>query len=417
MVRGSRSSRLSRFAHAVASLTVVAAGACDRGAPISTRSWCTADSGVAVAFTAADDPGSWAHDGRGSPHFVELWRVGGLKEGEELGFPLNPSVSAAGRLAVPDWMLGNLTVLDADGTWYGDWARRGPGPGELARPAAVRWSGDSDSLTVFDIDAGKVEFLDADGPIRPPIRVDPTYFTPVVMSGSVRWVGVTPDAAVLLAPVPVPEGSSGAEEYRTAESPILLRRAGTDTTDTLATIAVPTTPERPFYGALPAPGWPTTVAAVDERGGVYVGGMDARYRIVVSDDSAGVGRIVCRDAPGLPLGERELVPRSGEDAELADVLAEGVKPDAPAPFGRIFVSHEGNLWVQRERPSMMGTSEAYVGVPGALYDVFDSEGAYLGEVRAPENARFQAAFGDTVWAYEIGDLDETWVVAYQMRWD
>lgn len=46
--------------------------------------------------------------------------------------------------------------------------------------------------------------------------------------------------------------------------------------------------------------------------------------------------------------------------------------------------------------------------------MFDTEGAYLGEVRAPANARFQAALGDTVWAYEIGELDETRVVAYQM---
>ena len=37
-------------------------------------------------------------------------------------------------------------------------------------------------------------------------------------------------------------------------------------------------------------------------------------------------------------------------------------------------------------------------------------------VRAPENARLQAALGDTVWAYEMGELDETWVVAYELRW-
>lgn len=66
-------------------------------------------------------------------------------------------------------------------------------------------------------------------------------------------------------------------------------------------------------------------------------------------------------------------------------------------------------------PSALRFGEFYHGVPGARYDVFDDTGTYLAEVRAPENARLRVALGDTVWAYEIGELDETWVIAYELR--
>jgi hypothetical protein len=393
---------------------------CERDESTPAVGWCGADSTrVPVALAAADDPGLWAREGLSELRFVELWRAGGLNEGEELAFPLNLSVSREGRLAIADWELGNLSVVEPDGTWIRDWAPRGQGPGELARPAAARWIGGSDTVAVFDIDNGRVVFLASGEAVRPPIRVDAGFLLPIAVSGQVRWVGVTPSGGVLIAPVPVPESSSSDSRYETALSSILLQGPGARSIDTLAVAVLPTVPERPPFGRTTAPGWPQPAAAVGEDGSIVVGGMDARYRTLQLDASGDTALVICRDAPALPFSERER--RADADDESLEILeqmmAEAQRPDSLAPFGRMFLSSEGRLWVQRDRPSSLRFREAYHGVPGALYDVFDADGRYLGEVRAPENARLQAALGDTVWAYEIGELDETWVVAYGLRWD
>lgn len=414
--------RASRRSTAVglACLGVVVAS-CTMDEPASrTAAWCEADpgpSGADVALTPADNEGAWAREGLGSPSFVELWRAGGLNEGEELAFPLNASVSHAGRLAIADWQLGNLSIVERDGRWVGDWAPRGQGPGELARPAAVRWIGATDTVTVFDIDNARVAFFSGGEPVRGPTRVDANFLLPIVASGSVRWVGVTPTGAVLIAPTPVPEAVSPRSEYETALAPILLQEPGATRVDTLAVASLPTLPDRPPFGGITVPGWPMPVAAVGNDGSIVVGGVDARYRVLRFDSSGGDKLAVCREAPALAFSDREQ--RADGDDENVEILegmiAEARRPDSLAPFGRLFLSAEGNLWVQRERPSALRFRESYHGVPGALYDVFDPDGRYLGEVRAPENARLQAALGDTVWAYEIGELDETWVVAYELR--
>lgn len=377
--------------------------------------WCTTESpDIESILTTSSDEGVWARDGLSPPRFVELWRAGGLNEGEELAFPLIPSVSANGQLAIADWMLGNLTIVEPDGTWRGNWVRRGQGPGELTLPVASQWVGRSDSLTVFDIDNLKVAFFVGGDLVKSPIGVDPNFLAPTINSGSLRWIGVTPDGSVVLAPTVRASADSG---YETADALLLHLQAGAESVDTFAVASLPTMPDQAPISGLVAPGWPMPHAAIGSDGIIFVGGMDARYRIVVFGPTADTTLIVCRDAPALPFGEREL--RADSDDENAKILermtGEAPRPDSLAPFGRMFVSHEGHLWVQRERASALRFGELLHGVPGATYDVFDSTGLYLGEIHAPEKARLQAAVGDTVWAYETGELDETWVVAYELK--
>lgn len=46
--------------------------------------------------------------------------------------------------------------------------------------------------------------------------------------------------------------------------------------------------------------------------------------------------------------------------------------------------------------------------------MFDPSGGYLGAVAAPAGARILAASGDRVWTLELGELDEIWLVAYEL---
>jgi hypothetical protein len=147
------------------------------------------------------------------------------------------------------------------------------------------------------------------------------------------------------------------------------------------------------------------------------GGEDGAYRVVIHDDEGRPARQICRDAPALPLSAEEAgrgeVPEAMRD--LAAALRDAPRPDAIAPYGRIFLDADGRLWVQRERPNPFDGADAMLGVAGARYDIFDDEGRYLGELRAPPRARLQAALGDTVWAFEVGELEETSVVAYRVE--
>ena len=79
------------------------------------------------------------------------------------------------------------------------------------------------------------------------------------------------------------------------------------------------------------------------------------------------------------------------------------------------LGRQGRLWVERDRPSMGDPAQLLSGRPGSAYDVFDADGAYLGEVRAPEKSKLVAASGDRVWAFEVGEFDVTWVVAYRLE--
>ncbi len=104
-----------------------------------------------------------------------------------------------------------------------------------------------------------------------------------------------------------------------------------------------------------------------------------------------------------------------EPEALAEALREAGPPETPASFGRLVLDADGRLWVQRERPRPGVDRAELYGMPGAEHDVFDAAGRYLGTVRLPEGARLQTARGDTVYAFEIGDMGETWVVAYAMN--
>jgi hypothetical protein len=298
-------------------------------------------------------------------------------------------------------------------------------------PVAAAW-GDDGRLAVFDVVAPKVTHLAdatrasesvsaAEGSSAAEDRaVTPAFTAPVVSSGELLWAGVQPSGAALLqaAHLPHPDETTTRGATTGRRLALILRLpSGAAAPDTLARGIVRTIPEgRPFAGwALP--GWPRPVAAVGPGGVLATGGKDGAYRIVIHDDEGLPTRQVCRDAPALPLSADEAgrgeVPEAMRD--LAAGLRDAPRPDALAPYGRIFLDANGRLWVQRERPSPFDGTDALLGVAGAHYDIFDDEGRYLGELRAPPRARLQAALGDTVWAFEVGELEETSVVAYRVE--
>ena len=394
-------------------LAGLTAGFCFGCSSSADTNWCESSvDGSEVVFSQG--PGAWDREQR-SPELQELWRAGGLREGEELAFPVGAVASPTGQLAIADFRLAEVIVLDPDGSWLGAWGARGEGPGELTSPVAATWDRRDGTLAVFDFGRAKVVFLRDGDPVREDVRVAPGLLAPVLASGEMLWAGVQPSGGVLVQPVPRMDPADP-ERRRGA---VLYIAPGSQEADTLASNWNPTVGGSAPSASLAAPGWPRLVAAVGTDGAIALGGLDSRYRVLILDEHGLARRVICRDSPAVALDDRELraPPEGSKATEHEAALRAAPRPDSLAPYGRVFLGARGRLWVQRERPAPLRYLAHLLGVPGSAYDVFDQDGRYLGEVQAPEQSRLQAAVGDTVWAYEIGDLDETWVVVYRLHFN
>lgn len=391
----------------VATVLLLVVG-CDRPQDIS---WCAPpEPGVEVA--ASSGPGVWEREGERRT-LVEIWRAGGLNEGQELAYPVALSAGPSGHVAIPDFQLSEVIVVGPDGTWLGPWGRRGRGPGELATPVAATWSRDG-TLAVFDVVASKVLFMEAGEPAGPDLRVDPSFTAAIVASGQLPWAGVQPNGGVLVQPTP--EAVTGSPDSG-ARAALLLRLAPrASTPDTLVRATIRTLSDGRFAGwSLPA--WPRLIAAIGTDGAIAVNAAEAEYRVTVLDGAGDPVRVICRQAPAQPVTDGERGTGASAPPELLEAMRAAPLPDSAQSFGRLFWGAHGRLWVQRDRSSPLENAEAFFGVPGALYDLFDEEGRYLGEFSAPAGVILQSAAGDTVWGLEFGEFDEAWVVAYRVERD
>ncbi len=374
---------------------------------------CQDNAALAYCTAAADEPvvistgeGVWSQDGL-TPRLTELWRAGGLREGQELSYPAGLAVSSEGRVAVADFILAEVVVIEPDGRWLGPWGRRGAGPGELDTPVAVGWGAD-EVLAVFDLMASKVLFLQDGNAVRDDLPVTRDIASAIFMAGELPWVAVQPDGGIILQP---PASRNEGDGERGRLDLLLYYAPGIEVPDTLIRSHTPASAL--VQGQIGA-GWQGPRAALGPGGMIALADTAGNYRIEIRDSTGRPLRQICRDAAALPLNAWERGDSLPEDLspELASAFRQASRPRPPAAVGRLFAGADGRLWVQRDRSSVFHGD--FLGVPGATYDVFDNDGQYLGSVDAPPRTRFQAALGDTILAFATGDLDETEVVAYQL---
>jgi hypothetical protein len=167
------------------------------------------------------------------------------------------------------------------------------------------------------------------------------------------------------------------------------------------------------------PGAALPVAAALGGGLMAVGGVTPQYTVQIVDREGQIQRQICWDRPPLPYSDAEV---SGVEGANIPGLQEELKRTRPsadlAAIGRLIGDDQGNLWVQRDRPSPLSIWDRFLGRRAAEFDMFDSNGQYVGSVRAPDRVRVTTILEDLAIGIRTGEYDELSVVGLALpnRW-
>ena len=92
------------------------------------------------------------------------------------------------------------------------------------------------------------------------------------------------------------------------------------------------------------------------------------------------------------------------------------------PFSGIEIGSDGRIWVRRNvHPIQIQPDEAPDGRPTIgwaqpfVYDVFEVDGTFLGEIRFPERFEPYLFGAGRVWGVRLGEFDEQYVVRLSIR--
>lgn len=383
-------------------LAVVACSACSGPGP-SVPDWCgTEGTGASVRYSVHSR----------TLALREAWRRGGLREGEDLVSPEAPSIDRAGRVALIDRAIEEVVAIRQGGEWLGPVVKQGDGPGEIGLPIAVAWGRDG-RLLVADFERQRiVEWSVSGGTIGEVSSIARGVLDWVYSAGEAHWgwFGLASNGDVLL----------DRRERTGPDAPVLTRLEKYSASETgrsqvlMQVDAVALTPRR----TLVAPGFPRALGAIGPDGVVAVTGASGHYRVRLLKSDGSDSVIVCRETPGVPLSRAEQGdtsfsgegPARVEFDEMREWLRAARRPTEPLPIGRLFFGSTGRLWVERDRPNPFK-----LGPPaGSAYDIFSELGEYVGTVQAPSGVTLYGESDAWVIGYEVGSLDETSVVAYEL---
>lgn len=361
--------------------------------------WCVAPDGADLRV--ADEPAGWS----ARPELRTAWRIDGAQHGRELMIPTSAAISDAGdRIAIADLGLGEVVVIGLNGEWLGRWGRSGSGPGELRAPYAVAWRPDR-QVIVYDPAGSKLVVFDSTGTTRDDEPVDPAFTA--ALGGGARSIQLDGSGLLLAEP-----GAGFRGEGQMRLHPVLrggLPGGGVDTVlqNDVPAVLVP--------GAAPmsAPGFAVPLGAMDGDSILALAGDLPEYRVQVYR-AGRLSHVICRDVEPQPFTDAEAEPTDDDVPDaVVDAMANAERPATPAAIGRLAIDEERRLWVQRDRPRALTGLDFVLGRAGALFDVYDHDGVFLGEVRLPEGVRFLGAVDGLIIGLEASELDELSVLALE----
>ena len=393
--------------------------ACGGDAP-GTAEWSgsVADSaGVAVVTNPAE--GLWPEEGGWTVR--EVLAIGGLDAppAEQFGQVTGIEVGPDGALYVLDQQASELRVFSTDGEHLGTIGEPGQGPGQLGRALAGPFAVGGDIL-VPDLQNQRVSRYSTEGESLGSFRLDFTAGVPI------RWDGpldgrLLAQRRVVTMPGDEPEVPGG--------DPVVAVDLDGAVADTLLVLPRGQSldmsrdgPSLRFFA--PEPIWD---AGPDGR---LVSGMNASFRIEVRSPEGRLERIVTLPRQRRPVTERdrdvmldamrELSLSQGAPPQAVDMmLSRATFAESYPLFASLLVGPDGTLWAQQLRTGdelaggAEGTFDAQdLGSP--VWDVFDAEGRYLGEVTFPGRFQPLRVDGDRIWGVARDELDVQSVKGFEV---
>ncbi|HEX6135105.1 MAG TPA: 6-bladed beta-propeller [Longimicrobiales bacterium] len=349
--------------------------------------------------------------------------IGELEGADEYTFGNVQDIAVAddGTMYVLDGQTLNIRVYSPDGTHVRTFGRQGEGPGELKQPygmlflsdgrLVVRdagnarmnvYSRDGESLTTWPIPGGFITsapiFRDEDDNVYTDIIAvrhdDGSWRTGMLrLSSSGEW------------------GDTVVRPYVDYEPPRLTatRVSGNNRSMSMSNV--------PF--------WPQALSAMN-RNGEFIGGIADRYAVFIWRSDGTVLRIE-RDVAPVPVDQAEAaaaierVTRSMQNLD-GSWSWDGPQPPPTKPaFTEIRVGDDNRIWIRisqpgvRQPPDPDAERDARGRMPvdqwlePTVYEVFESDGDYVGAVRLPDRFRPMTIRGGHVWGVLRDEYDVQYV--------
>ena len=163
--------------------------------------------------------------------------------------------------------------------------------------------------------------------------------------------------------------------------------------------------------------------------GFTVVGVPRAYEFEVRHPDARVVRVRRPHTPValLPEEKAELEAQADWMRENQGQFLSSDIPDIPGTkpaYAEIRAAADGRIWVRRHVTAVKQGEEEAEPDPGrpprrlwrepSVYDVFEADGTYLGEVRLPDRMRISWIGREHVWAVHSGEMDESYIVRLRL---
>jgi hypothetical protein len=373
--------------------------------------------GVTIVSNA--DVGLWTEADRWTVE--EDLRIG-VREGDpdyQFGEIVGITTDSRGRIFVVDRQAKHIKVFSPEGVYEQTIGGPGGGPGELAVPSFEPVIGAGDTLLVHDRRNRRVNRYAPDGSSAGSFRV--------VIQEGVAWKYRATSSGVIAEQLVYP----ARDDAENAMDAIVIRATDGTVTDTLMKLPTGQTVSSGRTVYHPEAAWDLT----DDMQLLF--GVNDEYRISTYSSAGELERIVTKQWERRPVSDRD---REVLTTHLeALFLGQGRPPGAVArllsqwQFSEFFPAFQtfrsgpaGSIWVQRvQPPSEMNEEEV-----GALelwwnedeasapdWDVFDSEGRYLGVVTMPRMFTPKIFRGDKIYGIWRDEFNVQYVVRLRIVGD
>ncbi|HEX7049266.1 MAG TPA: hypothetical protein VF188_03555 [Longimicrobiales bacterium] len=369
---------------------------------------------------------AWGAPGR----LVEEMRIGALEGADEylLGDVRGLAVDREGFIYVYDAQVPALRKYAPDGTYVATFGREGGGPGEYKNSDGGLVVLPDGRVALRDVGNGRITVYASNGEAAAtwPIRGSFSTSDPMVAdtAGNVyTQVLLDPRADVTewhiglvrYGPDGVPRDTIPSPTWDYERATVVARRDGSASVNSV-----------PFA--------PTVQWAFSPLG-YMVGGLSTRYAIDLFQREDRVVRIE-RVVEPVPVGAGE---RANWEARVTENMRNMVPdwkwngppiPDEKPPFRELYVGQDGRIWVRVSATAVEIPVEEEPARPGerrrtplrwrepVIFDVFEPDGRYLGEVRAPDEfSPYPTPYfrGEHVWAVVRDELGVQYVVRFRIE--